>query len=116
MRYLPASTCPISWSSWPDRFNTAPSKGHSVFVSAYCLSHVGHVFIYEIRPRLRNHFQGIELERITPLSRGAMLIAETGMSEMFFAKCLIGVNRSMRGERVCTSHADKSIMQNASAY
>src|SRR5205085_11860853 len=25
-----------------DRFNTAPSKGHSVFVSAYCLSHVGH--------------------------------------------------------------------------
>ena len=87
-----------------------------MFVSAYCLPHVGHVFIYEIRPRRRKHFQGIELERITPLSRGATRMAETGMNEMFFAKCLIGVNGSMRGERVCTSHADKSIMRSASAY
>src|SRR5215207_3986836 len=70
MRYLPASTCPTSRSPLPARLRTAPSAGHSVVVSAYCLPHVGQVFIEEkVPPNFR--CQG-RPERITPLSRGAM--------------------------------------------
>src|SRR5829696_8977954 len=50
MRYLPASTCPTSRSPLPARLRTAPSAGHSVVVSAYCLPHVGQVFIEERVP------------------------------------------------------------------
>src|SRR5215207_5670973 len=71
MRYLPASTCPTSRSSLPARFKTSPSAGHSVVVSAYCLPHVGQVFIERIRPRFQLCLQG-RPERITPLSHDAM--------------------------------------------
>src|ERR1700742_3537699 len=80
MRYLPASTCPMSGSSFTDFFSTVPSVGHRVFVSAYCLPHFGHLFIVRVRGSpSESNVQGIGLERITPLSRGAMSTLKTVM-------------------------------------
>src|ERR1044071_309131 len=70
MRYLPASPWPTRRSSPSLFFNTAPSVGHRLFVSAYCLPHLGQLFMNELKPRLRRTFPG-KLERITPLSRPA---------------------------------------------